>query len=224
VDTELFRPAPTDSSLLDQYKLAGKSVFTYAGTLGHSYGLPLILKAADRLRDRPDIAFVFIGDGPVREQLEVEAAELGLSSVTFVPPTPLRDMPRWWSLCRGSLVTLKDQPVHESARPSKSLPPMASGVPIVFSGLGEMGRIIKDGNSGIVVPAEQIEPFVEAIRLLADDPALARALGKNGRQLCEQKLNWHIVVRDWLCQLSRELSHDLARRDPGQLASRNPAA
>lgn len=220
VDTRLFRPGPADIGLLEQHKLAGKSVFMYAGTLGHSYGLSMILKAADRLKDRPDIVFVLLGDGPVREQLQGESAQLGLTNVTFVPPLPLAEMPRWWSVCRGALVTLKDQPVHESARPSKSLPPMASGVPIVFSGLGEMARIIKDGAAGLVVPAEQLEPFVEAIRRLADDKALAHELGENGRRLCERELNWHAVVQNWLGQISRGLSLRTARRDPsGQVAS-----
>ena len=215
VDIGLFRPGPVDTALLEQYKLAGKSVFMYAGTLGHSYGLSLILKAADQLRDRPDIAFIFLGDGPVREQLQRESAQLGLTSVTFVPPLPLTEMPRWWSICRGALVTLKNQPVHESARPSKSLPPMASGVPIVFSGLGEMARIIKDGEAGLVVPAEQLEPFVEAIRRLADDKTLAHELGENGRRLCERELNWHAVVQNWLDQLSCRI----ALRDPGSQAA-----
>ena len=218
VDTRLFRPGPVDTALLEQYKLAGKSVFMYAGTLGHSYGLSLILKAADQLRDRPDIAFIFLGDGPVREQLQRESAQLGLASVTFVSPLPLTEMPRWWSICRGALVTLKNQPVHESARPSKSLPPMASGVPIVFSGLGEMARIIKDGEAGLVVPAEQLEPFVEAIRRLADDKTLAHGLGENGRRLCERELNWHAVVQNWLDQLSRRIAH----RDPGSQVASNP--
>lgn len=222
VDTRLFHPRPVDTVLLEQHKLAGKSVFMYAGTLGHSYGLSLILKAADRLRDRPDIAFIFLGDGPVRKQLQNESACLGLANVTFLPPLPLTEMPRWWSVCRGALVTLKDQPVHESARPSKSLPPMASGVPIVFSGLGEMARIIKDGEAGLVVPAEQLEPFVEAIRRLADDKTLAHELGENGRRLCERELNWYAVVQNWLGHLVQVLSRRRSRHDPGGQEAPSP--
>jgi colanic acid biosynthesis glycosyl transferase WcaI len=198
VDTSLFQPRPADESLLDVWKLHGKSVFTYAGRVGHSQGLSLVLKVADRLRDRKDIAFVLLGDGPVKEGLRVESAKLGLTNVLFVDPVPLSEMPRWWSITRGALVTLKDQPIHLSARPSKSLPAMSSGVPVVFSGLGEMQRIISDANAGVVVPPEQVEPLVQHIVRLADDPVLARELGESGRRLCEREFSWGKIVQRWL--------------------------
>jgi colanic acid biosynthesis glycosyl transferase WcaI len=207
VDTSLFRPCSADQSLLDRWKLYGKSVFTYAGRIGHSQGLSLVLDAAERFRDRKDIAFVLLGDGPVREELRVKSEALGLTNVLFVDPVPLSEMPRWWSISRAALVTLKDQPVHSSARPSKSLPAMASGIPVIFSGAGEMARIITDADAGMVVPPEQVEPFAQTIRNLADEPELARRLGENGRRLCEQEFGWEKIVHSWLSQMSRQ-SHD----------------
>jgi colanic acid biosynthesis glycosyl transferase WcaI len=203
VDASLFHPRVPDEALLEKWKLHGKSVFTYAGRVGHSQGLSLVLKAADLLRSRNDIAFVFLGDGPVKEELRAESAKLGLTSVLFVDPVPLSEMPRWWSITRGALVTLKDQPVHLSARPSKSLPAMASGVPVVFSGLGEMARIISDANAGMVVAPERVEPLVQSILRLADDAALARELGENGRRHCEKEFGWGKIVQRWLNEMSQ---------------------
>jgi colanic acid biosynthesis glycosyl transferase WcaI len=212
VDTSLFQPRPADEALLDKWKLNGKSVFLYAGRVGHSQGLSLVIKAADRLRNRNDIAFVLLGDGPVREELRAESAELGLNNVLFVDPVPLSEMPRWWSITRGALVTLKDQPIHLSARPSKSLPAMASAVPVVFSGFGEMARIISDANAGMVVAPEQVDPFIQELIRLADDAALARELGENGRRLCEQEYSWQKVVGRWLNEMS-QLSNSQSARE-----------
>jgi glycosyltransferase involved in cell wall biosynthesis len=75
---------------------------------------------------------------------------------------------------------------------------MSSGVPVVFSGLGEMQRIISDANAGMVVPPEQVEPLVEHIVRLADDPVLARELGESGRRLCEREFSWGKIVQKWL--------------------------
>lgn len=207
VDTDLFRPTPPDPTLLEKYNLSGKKVFMYAGTLGHAYGLPLVLEAAACLKHRTDIAFLFVGDGPVKDQLRSEAATRGLSSVIFIGPVPLNEMPRWWSLSRGALVTLKDQPVHMSARPSKSLPPMASGIPVIFSGIGEMGRIIAKAEAGLVLPPEKVQPLVESILRLTDDTALALELGQNGRRLCVQELSWQTVVQRWLNNLSEQTTN-----------------
>jgi glycosyltransferase involved in cell wall biosynthesis len=203
VDTSLFQARPADKALLDKWKLNGKSIFLYAGRVGHSQGLSLVIKAADRLRNRNDIAFVLLGDGPVRKELRAESAELGLTNVLFVDPVPLSEMPRWWSITRGAVVTLKDQPIHLSARPSKSLPAMASAVPVLFSGLGEMVRIISDANAGLVVAPEQVDPLVQGITRLADDAALARQLGENGRRLCEQEFSWQNIVSRWLNEMSQ---------------------
>jgi glycosyltransferase involved in cell wall biosynthesis len=198
VDTTLFQPLPPDKPLLDMWNLKGKSVFTYAGRIGHSQGLSLVLKVADRLRNRKDIAFVLLGDGPVKQELRAESAKLRLTNLLILDPVPLSEMPRWWSITRGALVTLKDQPIHLSARPSKSLPAMASGVPVIFSGLGEMERIISQANAGLVAPPEQVEPLVQVIVRLADNPLFARELGENGRRLCEQEFSWGKVVQRWL--------------------------
>jgi glycosyltransferase involved in cell wall biosynthesis len=198
VDTRLFQPRIPDKALLEQYKLQDKSVFIYAGTMGHAQGLTLLLQAAEALRERQDIVLVFIGDGPVKVELEAQKAQLGLSRIFFVDPIPLGEMPRWWSLARGALVPLKDQTIHISARPSKAFPPLASGVPVIFSGRGEMARILSQAQAGIVVAPEQLQPLVASILKLTDDPVLARKLGENGRQLCEQEFSWNRIVQKWL--------------------------
>jgi colanic acid biosynthesis glycosyl transferase WcaI len=211
VDTQLFQPRSGDQILLQQHELTNKSIFLYAGTLGHAQGLFLLLDAADALRSRPDIALVFIGDGPVKRQLKEQRDVRGLSNVVFAEAVPLSEMPRWWSITRGALVTLKDQAVHLSARPSKSLPALASGVPVIFSGRGEMARILSDADAGIVVPPEQTEPLVRSIIRLADDLSLARRLGENGRRLCEQEFSWQKVVQQWLVDVSKGLEPSAAR-------------
>jgi colanic acid biosynthesis glycosyl transferase WcaI len=203
VDTNLFRPRVADRSLLESHNLVDKSVFIYAGTLGHAQGLPLLVEAADALRSREDIAVVFVGDGPVKSELRAMKTERGLANVVFVEAVPLSEMPRWWSVARGALVPLKDQHIHLSARPSKSLTALASGVPVIYSGRGEMAEILRDAEAGLVVPPEQREPLVESILCLTEDTALAQRLGQNGRRLCEEEFSWRRVVERWLNDLSR---------------------
>jgi glycosyltransferase involved in cell wall biosynthesis len=210
VDTDLFQPRAADQTLLQEHKLIGKSVFIYAGTLGHAQGLPLLLDAADVLRNRKDIAVVFVGDGPVKEQLKSQRDRRELSSVIFAEPVPLTEMPRWWSVARGALVTLKDQAVHLSARPSKSLPALASGIPVIFSGRGEMARILSDAQAGMVVPPEQVIPLVESIIRLTDDVMLASKLGENGRHLCETEFSWQRVVQRWLKEITNRFETNVA--------------
>jgi colanic acid biosynthesis glycosyl transferase WcaI len=202
VDMDLFRPQVADQKLLDQQGLREKSIFIYAGLMGYAQGLPVLLDAAQELQNRPDIALVFIGDGPVKKQLIAQRDRLGLSNVIFFDPVPLTEMPRWWSVATAAIVPLKDHIVHLGARPSKTFPPLACAVPVIYSGSGEMADILAQADAGLVVPPELAKPLAESIVRLADDPALARKLGENGRRLCEEEFGWEKVVRRWLTAMA----------------------
>jgi colanic acid biosynthesis glycosyl transferase WcaI len=198
VDTEIFKPRDPDIVLEKRYGLTGKRIFLFAGTLGHAQALPSVIEAADMLRDRPDIALVFVGDGPVKNELRASSQRRCLMNVHFVEPVPLGDMTNWWSIARAALVTLQDRPIFNGARPSKSLPALASGVPVIFAGRGEMAEILKKADAGLVEPPEHPGALADAIRRLADDEMLARKLGQNGRRLCETEFCWHTIVGRWL--------------------------
>lgn len=197
-DTDLFAPRSRDGALADQLALGDRQLFLFAGLHGHAQDLPTILAAANILRDRADIQIGFVGGGPVKSWAMNESVRLGLRNVLFVDPQPLAEMPRYWSLARAALVTLRDMPLFDGARPSKSFPPMASGVPVIFSGRGEMRNLLEDSGAGIAVPPEDPAALADAIRLLADDPARAAELGRNARSLVLAQFSWTSIVSEWL--------------------------
>lgn len=56
---------------------------------------------------------------------------------------------------------------------------MASGVPVVATRVGALPEILRDGETGLLVPADDAGAIAEAIRRLIDDPALRRRLVQN---------------------------------------------
>ena len=69
VDLARYAPRPRDEALAAEWGLAGAFVLGYVGTHGMAHGLMNVLDAAERLRDRPDICFLLVGDGAERAQL-----------------------------------------------------------------------------------------------------------------------------------------------------------
>lgn len=197
-DTDLFAPRTRDGALADQLGLDGRQLFLFAGLHGHAQDLPTIVAAANILRDRADILIGFVGGGPVKSWAMSESERLGLRNVLFVDPQPLAEMPRYWSLARAAVVTLRDMPLFDGARPSKSFPPMASGVPVLFAGRGEMRDLLEHAGAGIAVPPENPAALAEAIRLLADDPEGAAEMGRNARGLVLAQFSWTSIVSEWL--------------------------
>ncbi len=78
VDADLFVPRPPDEQLRARLGFApGAFVVAFAGTIGMASGLDVALRAARRLKQqgRDDVAFLLIGDGAVRADLEAAARD-----------------------------------------------------------------------------------------------------------------------------------------------------
>jgi glycosyltransferase involved in cell wall biosynthesis len=170
VDLSRYHPQPRDEALAARHGLSGKFVFGYLGTHGMAHGLKNVLDAADRLRDRPDIAFLLVGAGAEREGLIRIAEKRGLTNVVFVPPQPKDKMPGFWSLCDVALVHLRNSPVFQEVIPSKMFEAMGMGIPVMLVVPdGEARGILEDDGAGVWVPPEDPEALAKACRTLVDD-------------------------------------------------------
>ena len=161
----------------DELDLHGRFVAGYVGTHGLAHALPAVLEAAERLRDRQDIAFFFAGSGAERAKVERIVAERDLHNVRLVPRQPKERMPALWSLCDLAIVPLRDTPLFASVIPSKIFESMGMGVPILISlPEGEATRLVRDCGAGICIAPESPAAMADAIAALADDRIRHQAL------------------------------------------------
>jgi glycosyltransferase involved in cell wall biosynthesis len=181
VDLAHYAPMTADTSLQRQHGLEGKFVVGYLGTHGMAHALDKVLEAAELLRHREDIVFMFVGAGAAKAEVESSAKELGLQNVRFVPRQPKDAMPGYWSICDLALIPLRDTPVFESVIPSKMFECMAMGIPVLMSlPDGEATGILRDAGAGVCVPPEDPQAMARAIEALKDDPAQCAALRESG--------------------------------------------
>ena len=66
----------------------------------------------------------------------------------------------------------------------------ACGKPVIGSRIGGIKYVIKDGETGLLVPPNDPESLADAIIHLLENPSLARRMGKKGRKMVEQKYTW----------------------------------
>ncbi|MBD8872854.1 glycosyltransferase family 4 protein [Rhodanobacter sp. DHB23] len=176
VDLRRYRPMPPDSEIIKKYDLENKFVVGFLGTHGLAYALDMIIDMASALRDRCNIAFVFVGAGIERARIENLAAQRQLSNVRMIPRQPGELMPHMWSVCNLALVPLRKSSFFQMTRPAKIFEAMGMGIPILFSGVpGEASRIVSESGAGVCLAAEDVEAHVAAICKLVDDsPAMSR--------------------------------------------------
>ena len=182
VDLDRYSPAKRDRDFARAWSVEDAFVVGYVGTHGMAHGLTNVLDAAERVRDRPRIRFMLVGDGAERDGLIKAASERGLDNVVFVPPQPKESMPAVWSVCDVALVHLRNLETFTEVIPSKTFEAMAMGLPILLAAPdGEASRILADDGAGIHVAAEDPAALADAVRDLADNGDRRRALGQRAR-------------------------------------------
>ena len=158
---------------------------TFAGTLGIAQALPKVLDAAAEARD---VAFAFVGDGPLRDSLVRSAHSRGLTNVTFHEQVAVEDVPPFLAASDALLVTLSGHPTFFDFVPSKILDFLAVGRPVIVSAGGEAARLVERSGGGVVVPPENPEELVRAARWLAGHRDEAAEMGRRGREFASRRL------------------------------------
>jgi len=178
-------PGATDNAYRREFGLEGRTVVLYAGNVGLSQSLDLLVGAARALEaSRPDVVFVVNGDGSARAALERSAE--GLSNVRFVGYQPKERLPE--VLAAGDVhVVLLKRGLARSSVPSKLYSILAAGRPLVASvdeGT-EVARTVEQAGAGTAVPPDDLDAFLAALQPLLDDPARRATMGASGRRFVE---------------------------------------
>jgi glycosyltransferase involved in cell wall biosynthesis len=199
-DTDFLKSRAPSKELLDRWGVHEKKVFLYVGTHAYYHGLETLIDAADRLRERHDIAFIMVGDGPERNRLKSMCIARELENVIFAT-SPYEEMDQLYSIAYASIATLRNIKVAKGMRLSKVFPSLSCGVPVIYSGFGEAADLIAANNCGVITAPEKPELLANAISDLASKPDLRAELGRNGRTWVEKEYSWSTIVEHWLCEI-----------------------
>lgn len=178
VDTEEIRPLHRATDYRSELGIGDEPVVMYAGNVGFSQSLHLVVEAARAL---PDVTFVINGEGAARRDLERSAE--GLANVRFVDYQPAERLPEVLASADVHVVPLRAGLGRVSV-PSKTYSILAAGRAVVaaIDAGTEVPRILEASGAGVVVPPDEVAPFVEALRSLTADPDRVHELGRRGRE------------------------------------------
>ena len=215
VDTAAITPEPSPGGrpYRDEYGLGDRTVVMYAGNVGLSQSLDLVLAAARRFSDRPDVVFVINGGGAARLGLMEQAR--GLDNLVFVDMQPRSRLPEVLAAGDLHVVPLRTGLAAASV-PSKLYSILAAARPIVASvdpGT-EVQRTVEEAGAGLAVPPDDPEAFIGALETLLADPAARARHGAAGRAWVEGWLSPEAVALAYEA-LFEELLAERSRRPVG---------
>ena len=170
VDTEHFRPS-NNNSLRDN-----KVVIGTVGSLSQVKNQVLLIRAwAELLKSGIQGELRMAGEGPERSRLAHVAESLGIADrVHFLGH--IEDVPGF--LQQLDVFVL---PSDSEAHPNALIEAMSCGLPCVATRVGGVPEVLDNGRFGRLVQAGDLDGLVEAIRLLVNDPAGRKSLGKIAR-------------------------------------------
>jgi colanic acid biosynthesis glycosyl transferase WcaI len=182
--------------------LNGAFVAMYSGNLGLAHSFDDFIEAARRLRDRPDIVFLYVGEGPRLVEVKDARDREGLANVRLLDYVPRSQLQASLALADIHLISMRPE-MTGIVVPGKLYGVMAAGRPAVFVGPEhcESADTIRDAGCGITITPGNTDGLVAAILHLASDPSLARRMGEKGRTAFltahERKLccaRWHELI------------------------------
>ncbi|MFL5618862.1 MAG: glycosyltransferase [Gemmatimonadaceae bacterium] len=175
-DEEEFAAVP-DESMDIRARYAGRRLAVYMGNLLPQYDAERVLDAAHHARRAdPDVLFLFIGSGPLREQLErrVDAEQL-TDHVRFLGFLPTDAMIQHLRAADALLLPIRDTELNRSRSPNKLFQYLGARRPIVTNRLDNIYDAV--GDEVLYFDFDSAEDFarriVEALRSDAPLPSPA---------------------------------------------------
>jgi len=182
VDTSAIVPGNRMTSYRRDLTIDERPVVMYAGNVGYSQSLEMMIAAARQL---PNIAFVINGDGAARQSLQEQAR--GLSNVYFAPYQPIERLSEVLATGDIHVVPLRAGLASVSV-PSKSYSILAAARPVLaaIDEGSEIPRILAESGAGLSVPPDNERAFIAALTTLCNDQNLRESMGAKGRAWVEQ--------------------------------------
>jgi len=206
VDTEEFNPNIDSSEIRKRYNLEDKIVIGAVSTFGAWHGMPILAKAIksiiNKIQDtRYKIHFLFIGDGVQRPECERIIKENGMENyVTFTGIVPYQEVPQYLATC--DILVSPHVPNPDGTpffgSPTKLFEYMAMGKGIVASDLDQIGEVLKDRQTALLVSPGNIDSLFYGIIELIKDGDLRNTLGRNAREEVVKKYTWQQNVQNLL--------------------------
>jgi glycosyltransferase involved in cell wall biosynthesis len=158
----------------------------YCGTLGTSYDIKCVIDALAYL-NHPDIKFIVMGDGPLREEFERYADQKGVNSF-FLGRLQYDEMCAILSDCN-----ITTNPIIGSSIASiinKHADYAASGLPVINTqDSAEYKSLIEAYNMGFSVAPGDYIAFAEKLKLLVEDTHLRKKMGENAHKCAKVKFD-----------------------------------
>jgi len=188
-EERLFRPG---------WQPRGRFHALFVGKLIPLHGLETILEAA---RLAPEIPFRVVGSGQLAGLLDSRP-----ENVEWVDWVEYEQLPGEIQAAGCALGVFGTSTKASRVIPNKAFQALACGTPLVTADTPAARELLQDGESALLVPSGNADALAAAVRRLAAEPALARALGAGGLAAYREHASEEVLGRRWRGLLESQIA------------------
>lgn len=187
----LSSPTNTQCSIhIDGTELAGRRILVYAGNMGLAQGIDTVIDLAERVHDRKDIGFLFVGRGSEVDRLRTRCKSLQLDNVLFHSEIDPDEIPQLYKQCAAGIVSLDCR--HKSHNiPGKFLTYLQNGLPtlaIVNSG-NDLASLIRNERVGVVCETNDMDELERLCTAMLDQIEVDESISDRCIQLFKRQFS-----------------------------------
>lgn len=187
-----------------KHGLIGKLVFMYSGNIGLYYDLENLIKVINKFKNNKNIAFVFVGEGCIKEELIHYKLVHHIENIVFIPYQDKSNL--IFSLNAADVhwcVNAKD--MKGISVPSKLYGIMAVGKPVlgVLNKGSEARLIIEESNCGLVCEPGDYEAIEKNIQCFIDNADMDnfKKMGIRGREYLVKHLTKEVSIKKYIDEI-----------------------
>jgi colanic acid biosynthesis glycosyl transferase WcaI len=190
-DTDTLHPIEKQLNwFIKNNNFKNKFIVMYSGRFGITQNFSLIIKCAEKMRDKEDVIFLLIGDGVRKNTIKKIVSEKNLLNIKILPYQTEKKLLYSLSAADVALI-LYNQKSIKGFSPSKVFNFMACGVPIItnIDKDSEIGRIIKKSGAGIFLENNNENELEYNIIKLRNNRDLLIEKGRSGHIFASSNYN-----------------------------------
>ncbi len=192
INLEEFQTTPSKGECRDRLELPqDKVIILFFGNLVAYKGPEVLLRAFSRVNEDHDVMLLYVGRGPLEEELKRLSRELKVE-VKFAGY--VTDEEKSWYYQAADIFSLPSVNLAE-AFGIVNLEAMASGLPIVASRLGGIPDVVREGENGILFEPGNVNELSEALEYLISNENLRKEMGLNAQKLASN-YSWRRVAQE----------------------------
>ena len=215
-DPDQFHPARDTGALRARLALgSGPLMLTVARLVPHKGQDAAIEALALLAPDFPGLRYLLVGGGRDRARLEALARSFGVADrVAFAGMLTDEEIAEAYATATVYVGPSRlDRGINVEGFGISFVEAGASGTPSVAGDSGGVRSAVRDGETGFVVPPQDVKAIAAALRAIIADPGRREAMGRAARKAVESHYNWARVGRETLAFAEQVAAPRLATRE-----------